>query len=367
MSGVAPRGSTNVRSGRVDHEHEQHRRRRRTTGPRRRRPSAAASQTSSRARGRRRRSRRPRAASLLARRLPAFGVESALAGADARPGRPARALDPQRGGELARGAARARARGCAPASGCRTRSPRATGPSRSSSRARCRGPSDGDVAIVEAHLDAGVARCWRAARRDRPSGSCASRARRAGSRTIDVTRSTWPRPPGGAVGHPITVWCRVGSRDEPWVRLPVSRLDVRGANAWTFEVGTQQVVRRRRTDRRHRRGRRHRHHVPRGDGRRRQPAIGARGSAPSRAARSRTASKPRPAAGGAPPTARLAISGIQVEAAIYDTARRAEHQERDGALPRGVGQAQRRLHRVDDHAPRRHHVPRRHARSPPTR
>ena len=53
--------------------------------------------------------------------------------------------------------------------------------------------------------------------------------------------------------------------------------------------------------------------------------------------------------GWCPSNARLAISGIEVAAAIYDTLTVPEHQGRDRALPGQVGHAQRRLHLVDDH------------------
>ena len=63
-----------------------------------------------------------------------------------------------------------------------------------------------------------------------------------------------------------------------------------------------------------------------------------------------------------PPTARLAISGHRWSArAIYDTL--TVPNAKDEMVPylaKSVD-AQRRLHRVDDHAPRRHQVPRRHA------
>ena len=44
---------------------------------------------------------------------------------------------------------------------------------------------------------------------------------------------------------------------------------------------------------------------------------------------------------------------------------RPERRRRVRPVPGRVGRAQRRLHRVDDHAPRRRHVPRRHAARPP--
>ncbi len=87
------------------------------------------------------------AAVLLAGRLAALGVEAGLlrrlrglrrpAGADRRAARP----------PAATAVARGRPRGCAPATASRTRCARATGPRRSSSRSRCRGANDVDVAI----------------------------------------------------------------------------------------------------------------------------------------------------------------------------------------------------------------------------
>ena len=60
------------------------------------------------------------------------------------------------------------------------------------------------------------------------------------------------------------------------------------------------------------------------------------------------------------PEGQLAISGMMVVRAIYDTLTVPERRGRVRPVPRQVGRAQRRLHRVDHHAPRRHQVPRRH-------
>jgi hypothetical protein len=58
-------------------------------------------------------------------------------------------------------------------------------------------------------------------------------------------------------------------------------------------------------------------------------------------------------------SAQLAISGMLVVRAFYDTLTVPNNEGGYSPLPRQVGGAQRRLHRVDHHPPRGHQVPRR--------
>ena len=152
-------------------------------------------------------------------------------------------------GERARAAARGRSRGCGPASASRTRSPATTGPSRSSRRARWRGPSDGDVVDVEPHLDARVRRV----------GVLAARAARTARAPLElVERDHAARAsPAALPSTQLTVSSRLGR----WVRLltsnrvPTERGAARGAYRCTFEArpSARRAGIARRRDRRRRR------------------------------------------------------------------------------------------------------------------
>ncbi len=99
-------------------------------------------------------------------------ARAALVGVVGRRGRSTRSPSATRA--RSRSSANSRFRACERVSDAVART---TGPSRSRSRARWRGPSDGDSATANAPPRE-CRRCWRAGRRGRPIDSCATRARR---------------------------------------------------------------------------------------------------------------------------------------------------------------------------------------------